>query len=103
MFTRQLGRSGITVSAVGFGCWPIGGLIIENGKSVGWGDVDDDESIRAIHLAIDLGVSFFDTAEVYGRSEDVLGRALAGRRDQVVIASKFGRAYDRQRHAIGAD
>jgi aryl-alcohol dehydrogenase-like predicted oxidoreductase len=103
MFTRQLGRSGIMVSAVGFGCWPIGGTIIENGRSVGWGAVDDDESIRAIHRAIDLGVTFFDTAEVYGRSEDILGRALAGQRDRVVIASKFGRAYDRQRHAIGAD
>jgi len=103
MFTRQLGRSGIVVSALGFGCWPIGGLIIENGRSVGWGDVDDEESIRAIHRAIELGVTFFDTAEVYGRSEDILGRALAGRRDQVVIASKFGRAYDRQRHEIGAN
>jgi aryl-alcohol dehydrogenase-like predicted oxidoreductase len=103
MFTRQLGRSGIVVSALGFGCWPIGGLIIENGRSVGWGAVDDDESIRAIHRAIDLGLNFFDTAEVYGRSEDILGRALAGRRDRVVIASKFGRAYDRERHAIGAN
>jgi aryl-alcohol dehydrogenase-like predicted oxidoreductase len=103
MFTRQLGRSGIVVSAIGFGCWPIGGLIVENGRSVGWGAVDDDESIRAIHRAIDLGVSFFDTAEVYGRSEDILGRALSTRRDRVVIASKFGREYDRERHAIGGN
>jgi aryl-alcohol dehydrogenase-like predicted oxidoreductase len=62
MFTRQLGRSGITVSAVGFGCWPIGGLIIEDGKSVGWGDVDDEEAAGAIQRAVDLGVTFFDTA-----------------------------------------
>jgi aryl-alcohol dehydrogenase-like predicted oxidoreductase len=103
MFTRQLGRSGISVSAVGFGCWPIGGLIIEDGKSVGWGAVDDSESIRAIHRAIDLGVTFFDTAEVYGRSEDILGRAFVGKRDQVVIATKFGRTYNRERHEIGAD
>jgi aryl-alcohol dehydrogenase-like predicted oxidoreductase len=103
MFTRQLGRSSIIVSAVGFGCWPIGGLIIEDGKSVGWGAVDDQESIRAIHRAIELGVTFFDTAEVYGRSEDVLGRAFAGKRDKVVIATKFGRAYNRERHEIGAD
>ena len=100
MLTRKLGRSGIAVSAVGFGCWPIGGLIIEDGKSVGWGDVDDDESIRALHRAVDLGVTFFDTAEAYGRSEDILGRAFAGRRDRVVIATKFGKAYDRARHAI---
>lgn len=101
MFTRTLGRSGIEISALGFGCWPIGGLIIENGKSVGWGSVDDDESVRAIHRAIDLGVTYFDTAEVYGRSEDILGRALAGKRDQVVIATKFGRTYNRERHEIG--
>ncbi len=103
MFTRQLGRSGITVSAVGFGCWPIGGLIIDNGKSVGWGAVDDEESIRAIHRAMDLGVTFFDTAEVYGRSEDILGRAFTGKRDRVVIATKFGRTYNRERHEIGAN
>lgn len=103
MFTRQLGRSGIEVSAVGFGCWPIGGLIIQDGKSVGWGAVDDDESIRAIHRAMDLGVTFFDTAEVYGRSEDILGRAFAGQRDRVVIATKFGRTYNRERHEIGVN
>jgi aryl-alcohol dehydrogenase-like predicted oxidoreductase len=100
MRTRQLGRSGIEVSPLGFGCWPIGGLIMQDGRSVGWGDVDDRESIRAIHLAMDLGVSFFDTGDVYGRSEEILGRAFADRRDQVVIATKFGRTYDRQRHAI---
>ncbi|HEV8561649.1 MAG TPA: aldo/keto reductase [Actinophytocola sp.] len=100
MRTRQLGRSGIEVSPVGFGCWPIGGLIIQDGRSVGWGDVDDGESIRAIHLAIDLGVSLFDTGDVYGRSEEILGRAFAGCRDQVVIATKFGRTYDRERHTI---
>ncbi|GIH25839.1 oxidoreductase [Acrocarpospora phusangensis] len=100
MVTRTLGRSGIVVSALGFGCWPIGGAIVENGRSVGWGAVDDGESIRAIHQAMDLGVTFFDTADVYGRSEDVLGRALAGRWDQVVIASKFGRTYDRATHTI---
>lgn len=100
MFTRQLGRSEIQVSAVGFGCWPIGGLIIEDGKSVGWGDVDDLESIRAVQRAIDLGVTFFDTSDVYGRSEDILGRAFAGQRDKVIIASKFGKTYDRERHMI---
>jgi aryl-alcohol dehydrogenase-like predicted oxidoreductase len=100
MFTRKLGRSGIVVSALGFGCWPIGGQIMQDGRSVGWGAVDDDESVRAIHRAMDLGVTLFDTADVYGRSEDVLGRALAGRWDRVVIASKFGRTYDRATHTI---
>jgi aryl-alcohol dehydrogenase-like predicted oxidoreductase len=105
MFTRQLGRSGITVSAVGFGCWPIGGPILGiDKKTVGWEGVNDAESIRAIHRALDLGVTFFDTSDVYGRSEDLLGRAFKDRRDQVVIATKFGKLYDRERHAIiGAD
>jgi aryl-alcohol dehydrogenase-like predicted oxidoreductase len=101
MLTRKLGRSGIEVSAVGFGCWPIGDDILEYGRPVGWGSVEDGESIRAIHRDIDLGVTFFDTAEVYGRSEDILGQAFIGKRDKVVIATKFGRSYDRTHHDIG--
>jgi aryl-alcohol dehydrogenase-like predicted oxidoreductase len=100
MFMRTLGRSGITVSAVGFGCWPIGGIIIEDGRSVGWGEVDDDESVRALRLAFDLGVTFFDTAESYGRSEEILGRAFTGRRDAIVLATKFGWGYDRSTNTI---
>jgi aryl-alcohol dehydrogenase-like predicted oxidoreductase len=88
------------VSALGFGCWPIGGDLVEHGIYVGWGNVDDRESIRAIHHAMDLGVTFFDTANVYGRSEDILGEAFAGRRDQVVIATKFGKIYDPQSHDL---
>jgi aryl-alcohol dehydrogenase-like predicted oxidoreductase len=94
LYNRHLGSSGIRVSALGFGCWPIGGHLVENGVYVGWGEVEDGESIRALHHALDLGVNFFDTANVYGRSEDLLGQAFAGRRDQVVIATKFGKIYD---------
>ena len=95
-FTRSLGRSGIQVSAMGLGCWAIGGLGWRGETPVGWGEVDDDESVRAIHRAIDLGVFFFDTADAYGagHSERVLGRALAGRREQVVIATKFSNVFD---------
>jgi aryl-alcohol dehydrogenase-like predicted oxidoreductase len=100
MFLRQLGSSGIQVSALGFGCWPIGGHLVENGIYVGWGDVDEAESIPAIHHALDLGVTFFDTANVYGASEDILGKAFAGRRDQVVIATKFGKIYNPERHDL---
>src|SRR5690348_1752436 len=100
MEKRVLGRSGIEVSALGFGCWPIGGEIHAGDRSVGWGAVDDEESVRAIHLAMDRGVTFFDTGDVYGRSEEILGRAFAGRRDRVVIATKFGNVYDRERHTI---
>jgi myo-inositol catabolism protein IolS len=81
---RQLGRTGIEVSCIGFGGWAIGGDA--------WGPVDDDESLEAIDRAIELGITLFDTADVYGRgrSEELLGRALARRRDQAVIATKVG-------------
>ncbi|WP_129839551.1 aldo/keto reductase [Streptomyces sp. RFCAC02] len=95
---RTLGRSGIEVSALGFGCWAIGGEWHDtSGAPLGWGAVDDAESVRAIHRALDLGVTFFDTADVYGagHSERVLGRALAdGRRDRVVLATKWGSVFD---------
>ncbi len=106
MFTRQLGRSGIEVSAMGLGCWAIGGPIWRDGQMQGWGEVDDGESIRAIQRALELGITFFDTADVYGagHSERVLGRALAGRREQVVIATKFGNTFDEStRQASGTD
>ena len=100
MLTRKLGKSGIEVSAVGLGCWAIGGplLWLKDGerRPLSWGEVEDDESIRAIHEALDLGVNFFDTADAYGcgRSERVLGRAVAGKRSQVVIATKFAGVFD---------
>ena len=85
MENRTLGRSGIEVSPMGVGCWAMGGS--------GWGGgADDEESIRGIRRALELGINLFDTADGYGegRSERVLGQALAGRRDQAVIATKFG-------------
>jgi aryl-alcohol dehydrogenase-like predicted oxidoreductase len=95
--TRTLGRSGIEVSALGFGCWAIGGeWQATDGQPLGWGKVDDEESVRAIRRALDLGVTFFDTADVYGtgHSEHVLGRALGKRRDDVVVATKWGNLFD---------
>lgn len=103
---RTLGRSGIEVSALGLGCWAIGGPFWAGETPLGWGEVDDNESIRAIHAALDLGINFFDTANVYGagHSERILGRALAGRRSQVVIATKFNAVFDEKtRQVIGAD
>ena len=98
MMQRILGSSGAPVSAMGMGCWAIGGPWLMRGNQAGWGDVDDDESIRAIHRALELGITFFDTAANYGsgHSERVLGRALAGRRDRVVIATKFGYLVDEE-------
>jgi aryl-alcohol dehydrogenase-like predicted oxidoreductase len=95
MNTRVIGNT--EVSALGFGCWAIGGPFSDTeGKPLGWGEVDDDESIAAVRRAMELGVTFFDTADVYGagRSERVLGRAVAGHRDEVVIASKWGNVFD---------
>src|SRR4051794_29481484 len=83
MNVRTLGPEGLTVSAVGLGCM---------GMSQGYGPADDAESIATLHRAIDIGVTFWDTAMSYGRghNEQLLGRALAGRRDEVVLATKFG-------------
>lgn len=106
MFKRMLGRSGIEISALGLGCWAIGGPLWAGDIPIGWGEVDDDESIRAIHRALDLGVTFFDTADLYGagHSERILARALRDRRKQVVIATKFGNTFDEAtRQATGAD
>jgi aryl-alcohol dehydrogenase-like predicted oxidoreductase len=81
--TRKLGSQGLVVSAIGLGCM---------GMSQSYGPADEAESIATLHRSIELGCTFLDTAEVYGpfTNEDLLGRALAGKRDQVVIASKFG-------------
>ncbi len=89
------------------GCWAIGGPW-GNGatQQFGWGEVDDAESTRALHRAFDLGVTFYDTASSYGagHSERVLGAAFRDRRDQVVIASKWGSTFDeRTRTAGGPD
>jgi aryl-alcohol dehydrogenase-like predicted oxidoreductase len=103
---RTLGSFGIEVSALGMGCWAIGGPFWDGETPLGWGEVDDEESIRAIHAALDRGVSFFDTANVYGagHSERVLGRAIAGRRSHVVIATKFNAVFDETtRQVTGAD
>ncbi|MHB8129898.1 MAG: aldo/keto reductase [Mobilitalea sp.] len=91
-FMRNLGRSGIEVSALGLGCWAIGGPFILNGMSDGWGDIDDTESIKAIHRAFELGINFLDTADCYGvgHSEEVIGKAIIGKRNNIVIATKFG-------------
>ena len=84
---RQFGRTGLKVSAVGFGCWEIGGT---------YGRIDESQFQRAVAQAIDSGINCFDTAEAYGMgvSEEALARALGGRRNNVVIATKFGVGYE---------
>lgn len=103
MFTRRLGRAKIEVSALGLGCWAIGGPYWENGQPRGWGAVDDRESLRGLARALELGITCFDTADVYGcgHSERLLGQALGRRRDQVVIATKFGFSFDEATRQVG--
>jgi len=106
MSTRRLGRTGRDVSALGMGCWAIGGpWSSADGRPMGWSQVDDAESIRAIQEALDMGVTFFDTAANYGcgHSERILGRALGERRKDVVIATKFGHIIDEEKRFIRGD
>jgi aryl-alcohol dehydrogenase-like predicted oxidoreductase len=81
---RTLGKTGLQVSEVGFGAWAIGGS---------WGEVDDENSLKALHAAADAGVTFFDTADVYGdgRSERLIARFRKERREPIVVATKAGR------------
>jgi len=84
METRRLGKTGFNVSVIGFGAWAIG---------ADWGDVDDETSMKALHAAVDAGVTFFDTADAYGdgRSEQLIARLRRERDEQIVVATKLGR------------
>ncbi len=90
MLMRKLGSSGMEVSAVGFGAWVTGGWM--------WGGADDQQSIAAIHAALNQGINLIDTAPVYGygHSERIVGQAIRDRRDRVVLATKCGLIWDRE-------
>jgi aryl-alcohol dehydrogenase-like predicted oxidoreductase len=89
MQTRKLGTQGLEVSALGLGCMGMAGT---GGQAAMYGAVDVDEAVATLHRALDLGINFFDTAEIYGPfiNEELIGRALKDRRDRCVIATKFG-------------
>lgn len=88
---RKFGNTDLLVSEIGFGAWAIGGGAMIGNTAIGWGDADDKISVKAIQAAIDAGINFFDTADIYGlgHSENLLGKAL-GDRKEVIIATKVG-------------
>src|SRR5512142_1666770 len=91
MQKRKLGYTDLELTTVGFGAWAIGGP-----WDFGWGPQDDADSIATIHRALDLGINWIDTAAAYGlgHSEEVVGRALKGRCDRVIVATKCGLAWE---------
>ena len=104
MRQRPIAKTGISVSEISLGCWTLGGINWVNGHPNGWANVDEGEAITAIHQALDQGVNHFDNADVYGngRAERLLAKALKGRSEQVVIASKLGHFPGCAEHAYDA-
>lgn len=96
MQRRQLGRGGLTVSAIGLGCMGVSGA---------YGTADDAESLETLRRALDLGVNLLDTADVYGagHNEEFVGRAIAGRRREVILATKCGFVWDGRGEIVGVD
>lgn len=88
---RKFGNTDLLVSEIGFGAWAIGGGTMIGNTAIGWGDADDKISIKAIHKAIEAGINFFDTADIYGlgHSEDLLGKII-GNNKEIIIATKAG-------------
>jgi aryl-alcohol dehydrogenase-like predicted oxidoreductase len=89
---RTLGQTGLKVSEISFGAWAIGGTSEAAGEQWGWGETPERDAIAAVRRALDLGVNFFDTADVYGngRSEEILGKALSSDWSKALVASKVG-------------
>jgi aryl-alcohol dehydrogenase-like predicted oxidoreductase len=94
MILNQLGNTGIELSAIGLGAWAIGG----GGYDFGWGPQEDKTSIDTIHRALDMGINWIDTAPVYGlgHSEEIVRKAIKGKRDQVIVSTKCGIRWDDQ-------
>ena len=95
MNTRKLGWTDLHLTEIGFGAWAIGG----GDWRFGWGPQDDDDSVAAIHRALELGVNWIDTAAIYGlgHSEEVVARAIEGRRDSLILATKCSQVWNERR------
>jgi aryl-alcohol dehydrogenase-like predicted oxidoreductase len=97
--TRPLGSTSLQLTTIGLGTWAMGG----GGWKFGWGSQDDAESVRAIRAGLDAGINWIDTAAIYGhgRAEEIVGEAIEGRRDQVIVATKCGRVWEGESREIG--
>ena len=98
MQQRKLGYTDLNLTTIGFGAWAIGGP-----WDFGWGPQDDDESIATIQAGLDAGINWIDTAPAYGlgHSEEVVGQAIKGRRDGVILATKCGLVWNDPVRALG--
>jgi len=98
MYYRKFGNTDLSVSEIGFGAWGIGGPAMVGDVAIGWGDVDDKTSIKALNRSYDLGINFYDTADFYGfgHSEELIGNVF-GNRDDVLIASKVGHRVENEK------
>lgn len=96
---RKFGNTDLSVSEVGFGAWAIGGPAMAGDIPIGWGDINDKTSIKALEKSLDLGINFYDTADFYGlgHSEEIIGSTWGNRQD-VVIASKVGHRLDKNQN-----
>ena len=88
---RKFGNTDLLVSEIGFGAWAIGGAAMIGNTAIGWGETDDIVSVEAIQAALEAGINFFDTADIYGlgHSENLLGKTI-GNKKEVIIATKVG-------------
>ena len=88
---RKFGSTDLLISEIGFGAWAIGGGAMIGNTPIGWGDADDAVSVKAIHAALDAGINFFDTADIYGlgHSEEILGKTI-GNKKEMIVATKVG-------------
>lgn len=98
---RKFGNTDLKVSEIGFGAWAIGGAAIIGTTAIGWGDADDTVSVKAIHAALDAGINFFDTADIYGlgHSEKLLGDTI-GKQKDTIIATKVGNVSRNEQFSI---
>ncbi|MFI5130403.1 MAG: aldo/keto reductase [Chitinophagales bacterium] len=101
MKRRKFGNTGLSVSEIGFGAWAIGGGAMIGTTAIGWGETNDETSLEAVQGAIDAGINFFDTADIYGlgHSEEILGKAI-GRNSAMIIATKVGNVSRNEQFTI---